>query len=146
MRISGDFDAHFRARAAMHGYAAENAPGGFRDRGEHVDARAAPAFEARRTRGVISQPILEETSMKHLLIALSLATVAGHASARPARSPAASDAASATSVAAAQPGTPQRSKMKICNADAKVKALHGDDRRAFMKQCLSGKAKPAVAS
>ena len=86
--------------------------------------------------------------MKHLLIALSLATVAGLAFARPVRSPApaASDAASATSVAAAQPGTPQRSKMKICNADAKVKALHGDDRRAFMKQCLSGKAKPGVAS
>ena len=45
-----------------------------------------------------------------------------------------------------QPGTPQRSKMKTCNADAKTKDLHGADRRAFMKQCLSGKAKPAAAS
>ena len=87
--------------------------------------------------------------MKHLLIALSLAVVASLSSARSAHTaaPAASEAASATVVATAtQPGTPQRSKMKACNADAKGKALHGDDRRSFMKQCLSGKAKPAVAS
>ena len=87
--------------------------------------------------------------MKHLLIALSLATVASVTSARSAHSaaPAASDAASGAAAAnATQPGTPQRSKMKACNADARSKALHGDDRRAFMKQCLSGKARPAVAS
>jgi hypothetical protein len=36
--------------------------------------------------------------------------------------------------------------MKTCNADAKTKDVHGADRRAFMKQCLSGKAKPAAAS
>ena len=47
---------------------------------------------------------------------------------------------------ATQPGTPQRNKMKTCNADAKTKDLHGPDRKAFMKQCLSGKAKPAAAS
>ena len=40
------------------------------------------------------------------------------------------------------PGTPQRSKMKACNADAKSKDLHGDERRKFMSQCLSGKAPP----
>ena len=83
--------------------------------------------------------------MKHLLVTLSLALATGLACARTPRAPApaASDAAVATS---AQPGTPQRSKMKTCNADAKVKDVHGADRRAFMKQCLSGKAKPAAAT
>jgi hypothetical protein len=33
--------------------------------------------------------------------------------------------------------TPQQEKMKTCNAEAKTKALSGDDRKAFMKQCLS---------
>jgi len=77
--------------------------------------------------------------MKHLTLALALALAAGAAAARSASAPVAAASASAS---AAQPGTPQRSKMKACNADAKTKALHGDDRRAFMKQCLSGKAKP----
>ena len=89
--------------------------------------------------------------MKQLIIALSFAVVAGGSFARAAHVPAAagSDASASTTVAAGstQPGTPQRSKMKTCNADAKTKDLHGPDRRAFMKQCLSGKAaKPAVAS
>ena len=90
--------------------------------------------------------------MKQLIIALSFAVVAGGAFARSAHAPApaASDTpAAATTVVAAgstQPGTPQRSKMKTCNADAKVKDVHGADRRAFMKQCLSGKNKPATAS
>ena len=90
--------------------------------------------------------------MKPLIIALSLAVAAGATFARAAHAPAtaASDATAApTAVAAAtapQPGTPQRSKMKTCNADAKVKDIHGADRRAFMKQCLSGKNKPATAS
>ena len=89
--------------------------------------------------------------MKQLIIALSLAAVAGVSFARTAHAPAAaSDAAAApTTVATAgstHPGTPQRSKMKTCNADAKVKDVHGADRRAFMKQCLSGKNKPATTS
>ena len=90
--------------------------------------------------------------MKPLIIALSFALAAGATFARTAHAPAtaASDATAApTTVAAAnsaQPGTPQRSKMKTCNADAKVKDVHGADRRAFMKQCLSGKNKPAAAS
>jgi hypothetical protein len=89
--------------------------------------------------------------MKQLIIALSFALAAGATFARTAHAPAAaaSDAAASTSVAAAgstQPGTPQRSKMKTCNADAKTKDVHGADRRAFMKQCLSGKSKPATAS
>jgi len=36
----------------------------------------------------------------------------------------------------------QQDKMKTCNADAKTKALKGDERKAFMKECLS--AKPAA--
>lgn len=31
----------------------------------------------------------------------------------------------------------QQSKMTTCNADAKTKALTGDDRKAYMKTCLS---------
>jgi hypothetical protein len=29
--------------------------------------------------------------------------------------------------------------MKSCNADPKAKALKGDERKAFMKECLSSK-------
>lgn len=49
----------------------------------------------------------------------------------------------------------QQDKMKGCNAEAKTKALKGDERKAFMKKCLSkdyvlkaepvAAAKPAVA-
>jgi len=77
--------------------------------------------------------------MKHMIIALTLAAVAGATFARsaPASAPDAANAAATPT----QPGTPQRSKMKTCNADAKTRSLRGDERRAFMKQCLSGKAK-----
>ena len=34
--------------------------------------------------------------------------------------------------------TPQQQKMKTCNADAKTKALKGDDRKKFMSDCLKG--------
>jgi uncharacterized protein HemX len=34
---------------------------------------------------------------------------------------------------------PQQEKMKTCNAEAKEKALAGDERKAFMKECLSAK-------
>ena len=89
--------------------------------------------------------------MKQLIVALSFALVAGTPFARAAHAPAAaaSEAAASATVAAVgatQPGTPQRTKMKTCNADAKAKDVHGADRRAFMKQCLSGKAKAAAAS
>ena len=90
--------------------------------------------------------------MKPLIIALSLVFATGATFARAAHVPAsaASDAAAASTTLAAtgstQPGTPQRTKMKTCNADAKAKDVHGPDRRAFMKQCLSGKSKPATAS
>lgn len=38
---------------------------------------------------------------------------------------------------------PQQDKMKSCNADATAKTLKGDERKAFMKDCLS--AKPTMA-
>jgi psiF repeat len=42
---------------------------------------------------------------------------------------------------------PQQNKMAACNADEKAKTLKGDERKAFMKSCLSAKpaaeAKPA---
>ena len=34
--------------------------------------------------------------------------------------------------------TPQQEKMKSCNADAKTKALKGDERNKFMSTCLKG--------
>ncbi|MBS0366488.1 MAG: hypothetical protein JSR67_11780 [Proteobacteria bacterium] len=39
----------------------------------------------------------------------------------------------------------QQSKMKTCNADPKAKELKGEERKAFMKECLSHEsaAKPA---
>jgi hypothetical protein len=39
-------------------------------------------------------------------------------------------------------GNSQQEKMKSCNADAKSKGLKGDDRKAYMKTCLS--AAPAA--
>lgn len=39
----------------------------------------------------------------------------------------------------------QREKMKGCNAEAKEKALKGDERKTFMKGCLSGGAAAAPA-
>ena len=86
--------------------------------------------------------------MKSLIIALSFALFAGATFARAAHAPAAasSDAAAVSTASTTTAATPQRSKMKTCNADAKTKDLHGADRKAFMKQCLSGKAKPAAAS
>ncbi|MBB5202924.1 hypothetical protein HNQ51_000217 [Inhella inkyongensis] len=39
---------------------------------------------------------------------------------------------------------PQQEKMKHCNATAKEKSLAGDERKAFMSDCL--KAKPEAAA
>lgn len=50
------------------------------------------------------------------------------AAAAPAAKPTASAAAPAT----------QQDKMKSCNADAKTKALKGDERKKFMSSCLKG--------
>ena len=35
--------------------------------------------------------------------------------------------------------TAQQNKMTTCNADATAKSLKGDERKAFMKTCLSAK-------
>jgi hypothetical protein len=84
--------------------------------------------------------------MKSPIIALSLAIAASAPFARPAAAPAAPPSSALAAADSTQPGTPQRAKMKTCNADARTKDLHGADRKAFMKQCLSGKSKPATAS
>ena len=38
----------------------------------------------------------------------------------------------------------QQEKMKTCNAEAKEKSLAGDERKAFMKTCLSAKSEAAA--
>lgn len=48
-------------------------------------------------------------------------------------------AAIAMPALAAEPTT-QQNKMKSCHAEAKSKDLTGDERKAFMKTCLSAKA------
>ena len=40
----------------------------------------------------------------------------------------------------------QQSKMTSCNADAKTKNLSGDDRKTFMKGCLSANGGAAATS
>jgi uncharacterized protein HemX len=42
----------------------------------------------------------------------------------------------ALSVSASAFAGEQQNKMKTCNADAKQQALKGDERKAFMKDCL----------
>ena len=47
----------------------------------------------------------------------------------------------AAAPAAEKAPTAQQSKMTTCNADPKAKELKGDERKSFMKECLSaGKA------
>jgi len=46
---------------------------------------------------------------------------------------------------AKQPTT-QQTRMKSCNQEAGSKALKGDERKAFMKGCLSGKSAEAPAA
>lgn len=67
--------------------------------------------------------------MKQLisLLALGLALATGGALAADAKAP-----------------STQQGKMKTCNADAKTKDLKGDERKAFMKECLSAKADAAT--
>ena len=84
--------------------------------------------------------------MKQSIIVLALALAASSSFARAAHAPVPAASTTVATAGSTEPGTPQRSKMKTCNADARTKDLHGADRKAFMKQCLSGKAKPAAAS
>jgi hypothetical protein len=75
------------------------------------------------------------------LAALAFGAAPLHAAEKPA---AVAEAASDTKSAkgddqeAARPRTSQQEKMKTCNAEAKAKDLHGDERRAFMSTCLKG--------
>jgi len=50
----------------------------------------------------------------------------------------------ALSLGSAHAQTTQQGKMASCNKEAGEKTLKGDERKAFMKDCLS--AKPAVAA
>jgi hypothetical protein len=45
-----------------------------------------------------------------------------------------------------QANNTQQDKMKSCNADATAKNLTGDDRKTYMKTCLSNKPAAATAS
>ena len=65
--------------------------------------------------------------MKHLITALALAFAASG-----------SFAASHAAAAPMKDKTPQQEKMAMCNKDATGKT--GDERKAFMKDCLSKKA------
>lgn len=42
-------------------------------------------------------------------------------------------------VASAFAETPHQERMKVCNADAAKKELKGDERKAFISECLSAK-------
>jgi hypothetical protein len=42
--------------------------------------------------------------------------------------------------------TPQQNRMAQCNQEAKAKTLKGDERKAFMKQCLSNKPVAAATA
>jgi psiF repeat len=46
-------------------------------------------------------------------------------------------AQAAGTATATKPANSQQEKMKTCSADAKSKALKGDERKSFMKTCLS---------
>ena len=63
-------------------------------------------------------------AMKHVIALLALSAVACGAQAKEA--------------------TAQQNKMTTCNAEAKGKT--GDDRKAFMKECLSAKAETTAAT
>ncbi|MDD5028316.1 MAG: PsiF family protein [Rhodoferax sp.] len=59
--------------------------------------------------------------------------------AKPAAAAPAAAVTPAAAPAASDKRTAQQEKMKNCNKDAKDKALKGDARKAFMKNCLSNK-------
>jgi hypothetical protein len=70
--------------------------------------------------------------MKKIIAVIAAFGFAGSAFAAP--------ASASASAAASAPKNSQQSKMATCNADAAGKK--GDERKAFMKECLS--AKPAA--
>jgi hypothetical protein len=52
-------------------------------------------------------------------------------------------APAAGTAAPAKPANSQQDKMKTCNSEATSKALHGVERKSFMKTCLSDEAAAA---
>ena len=54
------------------------------------------------------------------------------------KSAAKEEAKPTASAAAPSAKAKQQDKMKSCNADAKAKALKGDERKKFMSSCLKG--------
>jgi hypothetical protein len=77
--------------------------------------------------------------MKQLIsliaLGLSLTVGAAHAAGHAASAP----MAPASPAAATDGKTKQQTKMGDCNKEAKAKSLTGDERKAFMKSCLSSK-------
>ncbi len=59
--------------------------------------------------------------------------------AAPAKSGADKSATAKSATASSTTGSSQQNRMKTCNADAKSQELKGDERKAFMSQCLKGK-------
>jgi hypothetical protein len=84
--------------------------------------------------------------MKQSIIALTLALVAGASFARAAHAPDAAASGAVATAGATEPGTPQRVKMKTCNADARAKDLHGADRKAMQSTGRAIAAAPAAAA
>ncbi|QBK04362.1 phosphate starvation-inducible protein PsiF [Hylemonella gracilis] len=80
-----------------------------------------------------------------LALGLSYVWAAVPAQAASAQSGGAAKPAKPPAVAQAQPGKEtdkkhtQQERMKNCNAEARAKTLKGDERKAFMSQCLSNK-------
>ncbi len=72
------------------------------------------------------------------LLGLSLLLGLAHAASPATPAEAASAATPATSAVPAANST-QQNKMKTCNKEAGDKKLKGDERKAFMKTCLSNK-------
>jgi hypothetical protein len=63
---------------------------------------------------------------------------AAPAAEKKAAAPAKTDTKPTASAAAPSAKAKQQDKMKSCNADAKTKALKGDERKKFMSSCLKG--------
>ena len=81
--------------------------------------------------------------MKKLLALTTLALACAFGSAYAADAPVPAAAPAAGEAPMAKAPTKQQSKMKTCNVDAK--GMKGDERKAFMKTCLSKKADAAPA-
>jgi len=63
-----------------------------------------------------------KTTLAAVLMGIALWPVTGTATEKPAADP-----------------PSQQSRMKTCNAEAKAKSLKGEERKAFMSQCLKSK-------